>query len=58
MVTRQIAFMMPATRNHQKFCDNAQMIAGTLHARISKIKVVSRRPSLSVMAPLISAQKT
>jgi hypothetical protein len=58
MVTRQIAFMMPATTNHQKFCESAQMIAGTLHARRSKSSVVSRRPSLSVIAPLISAQKT
>ncbi len=58
IVTRQIAFMMPAARNHQMFCENAQITAGTLHARISKIRVVRRRPSLSVIAPLMSAQKT
>ena len=48
--------MMPAARKYQKFCAMADISAGMLHARMSKISVVRRRPSLSVITPLMQRQ--
>ena len=42
---------------YQKFCATAEISAGILHDKISEIKVVSRRPILSVTTPLINARK-
>jgi hypothetical protein len=47
MVTRQIAFMMPAATNHQMFCEKAQIIAGTLHARM--IEDQRRQPAAQLV---------
>ena len=48
--------MMPAARKYQKFCARADISAGKRPARMSKIRVVRRRPSLSVITPLRNAR--
>jgi hypothetical protein len=49
---------MLAARNHQKFRARAGMKAGRLQAIISKTKVASRLPSLSVTTPLMRERRT
>jgi len=54
-VIRQTLLIRPAARKYQKFCATAEISAGIVQARMSKMKVVRRRPSLSVTTPLSSA---
>ena len=49
-------FMMPAPRKNQKFCATAEIKAGTVQEMRSKTRVVSLRPSLSVITPLERAR--
>ena len=57
-VTCHTPLTTEATRNHQKSCAKAQIRHGIAQATTSKIAVVSRRPSLSVITPLSSPNTT
>jgi hypothetical protein len=48
--------MIPAARKYQKLRATAEIREGIVQHRMSKMSVVWRRPSLSVIAPLRRAR--